>query len=59
MTLDTIAARAGLGFVFVADERYDVAIREDRWDRPGIIALRQLLEDPAVRDGLAALGFTN
>jgi putative molybdopterin biosynthesis protein len=59
MTLDTVAARAGLSFVFVADERYDVAIREDRWDRPAIIALRQLLEDPAVRDGLTALGFTN
>jgi putative molybdopterin biosynthesis protein len=59
MTLDTIAARAGLGFVFFADERYDVAIREDRWDRPAVIALRQLLEDPEVRDGLTALGFTN
>jgi len=59
MTLDTIAARAGLGFVFVANERYDVAIRDDRWDRPAIVALRKLLEDPVVRDGLTALGFTS
>ena len=59
MTLDTIAATAGLGFFFVADERYDVAIRADRWERPAVVALRRLLEDPAVRRDLAALGFTD
>ena len=57
MTLDTIAATAGLGFFFIADERYDVAIRADRWDRPAVVALRQLLEDPQVRKDLNALGF--
>jgi putative molybdopterin biosynthesis protein len=57
MTLDTIAASAGLEFFFIADERYDVAIRSDRWDRPAVVALRQLLEDPGVRRDLAALGF--
>ncbi len=57
MTLDTIASAAGLGFFFVADEMYDVAIREDRWERPAVLALRRLLEDPAVRADLAALGF--
>jgi len=57
MTLDTIANAAGLGFYFVADERYDVAIRSDRWERPAVVVLRQLLEDPAVRRDLAALGF--
>lgn len=57
MTLDTIAASAGLAFFFIADERYDVAIRSDRWDRPAVVALRQLLEDPEVRRDLAALGF--
>lgn len=59
MTLDTIAARAGLEFRFVADERYDVAVREDRWDRPAVAALRRLLADPAVRRRLAELGFTD
>ncbi len=59
MTLDTIAARAGLEFRFVADERYDVAVREDRWDRPAVAALRRLLDDPAVRRRLADLGFTD
>lgn len=57
MTLDTIAAAAGLKFLFLADERYDVAIRSDRWDRPAVVALRQLLQDPEVRKDLAALGF--
>jgi putative molybdopterin biosynthesis protein len=58
MTLDTIAATAGLGFFFVADERYDVAIRLDRWDRSAVVALRRLLEDSEVRGELSALGFT-
>ncbi len=57
MTLDTIAVAAGLGFFFVADERYDVAIREDRMERPAIVALCRLIEDPAVRADLADLGF--
>ena len=58
MTLDTIAARAGLEFRFVADEQYDVAVREDRWDRPAVAALRQLLADPKTRRRLGELGFT-
>lgn len=58
MTLDTIAASAGLRFFFVADERYDVAIRADCWDRPAVAALRQLLQDPKTRNDLLALGFT-
>jgi len=58
VTLDTIAAKAGLGFRFVADERFDVAVREDRWDRPAVTVLRRLLDDPAVRRRLGDLGFT-
>jgi putative molybdopterin biosynthesis protein len=59
MTLDTIAATAGLGFFFIADERYDIAVTADRWERPAVVALRQLLQDPDVRGDLAALGFTD
>jgi putative molybdopterin biosynthesis protein len=59
MTLDTIAAIAGLGFFFVADERYDIAIRADRWERPAVVALRRSLDDPTVRSDLANLGFTD
>ena len=41
----------------MAEEKYDVAIREDRWDRPAVAALRNLLEDSNVRRDLASLGF--
>jgi putative molybdopterin biosynthesis protein len=58
MTLETVAATAGLGFRFVANERFDFAAREDRWDRPAVVALRGLLEDPSVRADLAERGFS-
>ena len=58
MTLETVADTAGLGFHFVANERYDLAVREDRWDRPAVVALRRLLEDSSVRLELAARGFS-
>ncbi len=58
MTLETVANGAGLGFRFVANERYDVAFREDRADRPAVAALRRLLEDAGVRAELSARGFS-
>lgn len=58
VTLDTVAAAAGLEFRFLQDEQYDFAVPEERWDRPAVVALRSLLDDPAVVGQLAALGFT-
>jgi molybdate-binding protein len=58
MTLDVIAAGAGLGFLFVQDERYDLAISDTRRSRPAVAALLALLQEPAARDGLRRLGFT-
>ena len=46
MTLDVIAAAAGLGFLFVQDERYDLAVPDARRSRPAVAALLALLEDP-------------
>lgn len=57
VTLDTVAERAGLAFDFMADERYDIAVRKDRLDRPAVVELRRLLSDPVVRRDLAAMGF--
>ncbi len=57
MTLDVLAAANGLGFVFVQDERFDLAIPESRWDRPAVAELRRLLADEATRDGLRRLGL--
>jgi len=57
MTLDTIAASAGLEFFFIAEERYDIMVRGDRWEQPAVVVLRQLLDEPSARTDLAALGF--
>ncbi len=57
VTLDTVAAGAGLEFLFIQDEQYDLAIREDRWDRPAVAALRDLLRDPGIRARLRDIGF--
>lgn len=59
MTLETVADAAGLEFRFVANERYDFAVREDRWDRPAVTALRDLLADDQVRADLAEIGFSS
>ena len=45
MTLDVIAAAAGLGFLFVQEERFDLAVPDGRRSRPAVAALLALLED--------------
>jgi len=57
VTLDTVAASADLGFHFLQDELYDFAVPESRWDRPAVVALRRLLDDPTVATGLRNMGF--
>ena len=57
MTLEGIAASAGLGFLFVQDEAYDLVVRETREERPAVAALLALLADPAARAELAEMGF--
>jgi len=57
MTLDVVAEAAGLDFVFVREERFDLAVRASRWDRPAVRALRDLLASDEARAELRALGF--
>jgi len=57
VTLDTVAQAAGLSFRFLQDEQFDFAVPEARWDRPAVVALRELLNDPPVVAELQALGF--
>jgi putative molybdopterin biosynthesis protein len=57
VTLDTVAAAAGLGFHFLCDEHFDFAVPHARWERPAVVALRQLLDDPEVIAELRGLGF--
>jgi putative molybdopterin biosynthesis protein len=57
VTLDTIARHAGLGFLPVQEERYDFVAPRSRMDRPGVVAFRALLDEPATHDALARLGM--
>jgi putative molybdopterin biosynthesis protein len=57
VTLDTIAARAGLGFIPVQDEQYDFVAPVARAGRPAVLAFTALLRDPATRDALRRLGM--
>jgi putative molybdopterin biosynthesis protein len=57
MTLDVLASANGLGFVFVQDERFDLAVPATRWDRPAVAELRRLLADEATRAELRRLGL--
>jgi putative molybdopterin biosynthesis protein len=57
VTLDTIASRAGLGFLPVQEERYDFVVPKSRANRSGVIAFKKLLQEPRVREALARLGM--
>ena len=57
VTLDTIARRAGLGFLPVQDERFDFVNPKSRSNRPGVLAFKTLLQEPRVREALARLGM--
>ncbi len=45
LTLDTIAHRAGLGFIPVQHEQYDFVVPKSRAGRPGVQAFRTLLAE--------------
>jgi putative molybdopterin biosynthesis protein len=57
VTLDTIAHKAGLGFIPVQHEQYDFVTPTSRADRPGVQAFRKLLAAPATREALIRLGM--
>jgi putative molybdopterin biosynthesis protein len=58
VTIETVARQAGLRFQSLQAEYYDFAIPADRWDRPAVRALRELLADgTSVRAELAEMGF--
>lgn len=57
VAIESVAARSGLAFLPLEEERYDFVIPDDRWDRPAVAAFRGLLADAAVRQELAGLGL--
>jgi putative molybdopterin biosynthesis protein len=50
-----VAEALGLGFLAIAEEHYDFALREDGFAKPAVAAFLVALEESA--DALAALGF--
>jgi putative molybdopterin biosynthesis protein len=58
VAIEPAARPAGLGFLPLREERYDFVAPATRWDRPAVRAFRGLLEQSAVRDVLAGMGFT-
>ena len=59
VTIETVAAGAGLRFRPLRAEHYDFVVPERRWERPAVAAFRRLLEAGSeVRKELAALGFS-
>jgi len=58
VTIETVAAQAGLRFRPLREEHYDFAIPIARWDAPGVRRLRELLAPGTpLRGLLAGLGF--
>lgn len=57
VTLDSVAARAGLGFLPLQEEQYDFVVPASRRHRPGVGAFTALLHEPATRLALARLGL--
>jgi putative molybdopterin biosynthesis protein len=50
------ASAYGLGFVRLAEERYDLVVLAERWDAQPVAALRLLLESSSFKQALLALG---
>jgi putative molybdopterin biosynthesis protein len=57
VTLDRIAANAGLGFLPLQEEQFDFVVPTSRADRPAVAAFRQLLSERATQEALARLGM--
>jgi putative molybdopterin biosynthesis protein len=52
-----VASLYGLRLIPIREERYDFAIPADRWDRPPVVAFRDVLARSDIRRRLAAMGF--
>jgi len=57
ITLQSIAAGAGLGFLPLQEEHFDFAVPKARASRAGVAAFKALLNDAAVQDELTRLGM--
>jgi putative molybdopterin biosynthesis protein len=51
------AREYGLGFIPVRDERFDFVVPKARWERPAVVAFREVLAEPSTREELERIGF--
>lgn len=58
IAIDTVAAQYGLGFIPMQEEHYDFVVPKARAARGPVQAFIALLQEPALRGRLAALGFS-
>ena len=58
VAIETVAFSAGLGFLPLREEHFDLAIANRRAERPAMQTFRQLLHDEAIRTALRRLRFT-
>ncbi len=57
VAISTVAARYGLGFLPMQEERYDFVIPTARLQRPAVARFIALLSEPDTRAALVAMGF--
>ncbi len=58
IAIECVAQRARLGFLPLEEERYDFVIPKARLNQPAVVAFRELLAEPDVREELARMGFS-
>jgi putative molybdopterin biosynthesis protein len=56
LAVESVARKAGLGFLPVTEEQYDFVVPVSRRHRPAVEVFRGLLADPDIRATLAQLG---
>ncbi len=57
VAIETVAQQYGLGFIPLQAEQYDFVIPRTRLERPAVRRFIALLQDPAIRQRLADIGF--
>jgi len=58
VAIEWVAKHNDLAFFPLEDERYDFVVPRARKDRPAVVAFRQLLTEPNIREELERMGFT-
>ena len=57
VAIEPTARRSGAATIPLREEHYDFAVPVARWERPAVVAFRELLDSATVREALAESGF--